>query len=355
MPAFVEPILTEEQTEFRFRKCFRDAFNQSVIAGGKALMHERGIAADEVDADGLCGAVQCLCKANGACTGVCARQHGDGRDGDALIHNRNAVLAADVLAGLDEVFGIAANFVVDLRAGLINIGIDAVEKRNAHRDGAHIEVLVIDHIYGFQNIMCIDHSFIPGLSVIDLDSVHGVENVLVHNMDLQAELFAKRIEFIGELADRHGRSTDVYDHDHGEHILQDGLCDFNDIDAFFCAYGGDFRENADHIFSDYGDDCFHKMTLPFPAKHKSALLWFSISLLSIKCGALSRFKRCFAGNSGVKIKKVRCGEIGRNFHIALQCGFRRKVAKLVLWVFQNDFYCVKINLCIVLSIQVEVL
>lgn len=76
-------------------------------------MHERGIAADEVDADGLCGAVQCLCKANGACTGVCARQHGDGRDGDALIHNRNAVLAADVLAGLDEVFGIAANFVVD--------------------------------------------------------------------------------------------------------------------------------------------------------------------------------------------------------------------------------------------------
>jgi hypothetical protein len=97
------------------------------------------------------------------------------------------------------------------------------------------------------------------------------------------------------------------------------------------------------------------MTLPFPAKHKSALLWFSISLLSIKCGALSRFKRCFAGNSGVKIKKVRCGEIGRSFHIALQCGFRRKVAKLVLWVFQNDFYCVKINLYIVLSIQVEVL
>ena len=41
-------------------------------------------------------------------------------------------------------------------------------------------------------------------------------------------------------------------------------------------------------------------SLPFPAKHKSALLWFSISLLSIKCGALSRFKRCFAGNSGVK-------------------------------------------------------
>ena len=56
--------------EFRFRKCFRDAFNQSVIAGGKALMHQCGIAADEVDADGLCGAVQCLCKANGACTGV---------------------------------------------------------------------------------------------------------------------------------------------------------------------------------------------------------------------------------------------------------------------------------------------
>ncbi len=35
-------------------------------------MYERGIAADQVDADVLCSAVQCLCKVNGACTGVCA-------------------------------------------------------------------------------------------------------------------------------------------------------------------------------------------------------------------------------------------------------------------------------------------
>ena len=72
--------------------------------------------------------------------------HGDGGDGDALVDNGDAVLPGDVLAGFHQVLGVAADFVVDLLAGLVHIGVDAVQQGDAHGDGADIQVLVVNHV-----------------------------------------------------------------------------------------------------------------------------------------------------------------------------------------------------------------
>ena len=33
----------------------------------------------------------------------------------------------------------------------------AIVKRNTHRDGSDIEVFLVDHAYGFKNVLCINH------------------------------------------------------------------------------------------------------------------------------------------------------------------------------------------------------
>ena len=96
---------------FRLGKRLRNAFNQRVIAGAEALMHQRGIAAEEVHAHLLCGFVEGVGNLDGVLVGACRRDHCRRCDGNALVDNRNAVFGFDVLAGFDEVAGIAADFV----------------------------------------------------------------------------------------------------------------------------------------------------------------------------------------------------------------------------------------------------
>lgn len=91
-------------------------------------MHERGIAANEVDADGLCGAVQCLFKASGLAPGFAPASMAMGVTAMRLFTigmPYSRLMSSPVLTRFSC---LAANFVVDLRAGLINIGIDAVEE-----------------------------------------------------------------------------------------------------------------------------------------------------------------------------------------------------------------------------------
>ena len=111
-------------------------------------MHQGGVAPDEVDAHGFGGVVQGFGEAHGGGGGAGPRHHGDGGDGDALVDDGDAVLLGDVLPGLDQVLGVAADLVVDFAGGLVHVGVDAVEKGDAHGDGADIQVLVVDHIDG---------------------------------------------------------------------------------------------------------------------------------------------------------------------------------------------------------------
>ena len=58
MPDLVVPMLTDEQTSLRFRECLRDTAHEGVVAGAEALVHKGAVAADEVDADGVRGAIE---------------------------------------------------------------------------------------------------------------------------------------------------------------------------------------------------------------------------------------------------------------------------------------------------------
>ena len=48
--------------------------------------------------------------------------------------------------GLAEAFIIGADFIGDLTARLLRIGIATVEKRNPHGDGTNVEMFVFDHV-----------------------------------------------------------------------------------------------------------------------------------------------------------------------------------------------------------------
>ena len=124
-------------------------------------MYKSGVTADKVNTYGLCSTIQCLRKVYRTDCGTSACEHSDRCYSDALVNDRNTVFAADILTGFYEILGIAADLIVNLCTCFMDIGIDTVEKRDAHGNGADIQILVIDHIDSFKNIMCIDHEKIP--------------------------------------------------------------------------------------------------------------------------------------------------------------------------------------------------
>ena len=135
--------------QFRFVQGLGDALDQGVVTRAKALVDQGGVAADEVDAHRLGSPVQGLGKVDGGCRRAGPGDHGNGGDGDALVDDGDAILPGDVLAGLHQVLGIAADLIVDLLSGLVHIGVDAVQQGDAHGDGAHVQVFVVDHMDRF--------------------------------------------------------------------------------------------------------------------------------------------------------------------------------------------------------------
>ena len=99
------------------------------------------------------------------------------------------------------------------------------------------------------------------------DLVHGVEDVLVHGEDLQVVRAADAGHGVDEIRERHRDAVDVRDHDHGEVVLQDGLGDVQDVHAAARTLRADFRDDADGILADDGDDSFHG-SVPFRARKR---------------------------------------------------------------------------------------
>ena len=119
------------------REGFGYAFDKRLVAGGEALLNERGVAADEVDSDGL----RRLFERERVFYGVAAgrsRKHGDGGDGDAFVDYRHAVFLFDLAADSDKLFRLARYLVIDSAAGVVDILRAAVEQGYAHGDCAYI-------------------------------------------------------------------------------------------------------------------------------------------------------------------------------------------------------------------------
>ena len=87
--------------------------------------------------------------------------------------------------------------------------------------------------------------------------MHAVKDILVHDVDLQVIILADLLQILLELIKGDGRRADIREHDHREHILQHALGHFDDINADFCTGGRHLAEDADAVFTKYGDDCFH--------------------------------------------------------------------------------------------------
>ena len=142
-----------------FGQRLRQGADEHLLGRGHGLRHERGVAADQIDAD-LLGRpverVRDLHEVVGALAGAGADQRDRG-DGDALVDDRDAVIAFDGLAGRHEILGIGGDFVVDVVADGIDVIGRAIQQADAHGDGAHVELLLLDHLVGLVDLHDIQH------------------------------------------------------------------------------------------------------------------------------------------------------------------------------------------------------
>ena len=141
-------------------KSFWDGGNELPVCVGHALLDQGGETADEVDAGSFGRPVQ-----GGGKGGVvvCLRRsghQGDGGDGDALVDDGDAEFLLDGLAGGHQIFGAAGDFVVDGVTGLPGVAAGAGQQGDAHGDGAHVQMLLVDHLDGLHDLVLIEHSFL---------------------------------------------------------------------------------------------------------------------------------------------------------------------------------------------------
>ncbi len=134
---------------------FRDGADERFIARGKAFLHEGRVAAEIVGADFFGGALQRK-RVFDRVSAACREDHGDRGDGDPLVDDGDSVLALDVFPGPDKVFRFTDDLLIDPVAGPVDVRVRAVEQGNAHRDGSNVEVLLVDHVYGLEDICSVE-------------------------------------------------------------------------------------------------------------------------------------------------------------------------------------------------------
>ena len=118
---------------------------EAAVAVADALVDERREAAEIVDAEGLGGAVERMGERRQVLVGARGGDLRDGRDRDALVDDRDAVLALEVARGLDEALGGRGDAVVHLGRHAREVLVGTAHEGDAHGDGADIEVLLRDH------------------------------------------------------------------------------------------------------------------------------------------------------------------------------------------------------------------
>jgi hypothetical protein len=168
--------------------------------------------------------------------------------------------AYHAITDLDDIFRLVCNFIINIIAKLIDIVRNTIIKRDTHRNGSHVEIFVLDHMYGFKNIISgyNGHRILPLLS----DFMHGIENIFMHGMDLKTAFFSNDRHMVYEIAKSHIERTHVSDHDHRKILIQNGLRNIDDVCSAFCAFHTDLSNDTNTVFSCYRNYCFHKYIPP---------------------------------------------------------------------------------------------
>ena len=79
--------------------------------------------------------------------------------------------------------------------------------------------------------------------------MHGIKDVLMHDMDDLTDLGAQCVHLVGQLADRDCAFFQIHQHQHGEQVAQNGLGYLGDVDIVGGAYGGNLGQNAHSVLT----------------------------------------------------------------------------------------------------------
>ena len=116
-------------------------------------MHIGSEPANEVDSAALGRSIHGFGERREVLRATCCGDKADGRGGDALVDDRNAIVRRDGVAHRDHIFAVVHDLGVDLLARRIDIGVSTVPEADAKRDGADVERLQLDHAHRFENLL----------------------------------------------------------------------------------------------------------------------------------------------------------------------------------------------------------
>ena len=97
---------------------------------------------------------------------------------------------------------------------------------------------------------------VPALKPL-LDLVHAVKQLLMLHPYVHADGLAFFFQLALEGGEVDGGGGEVDQHYHGEVVLHEGLGDVADVHAVLFHDDGDVGDDADLVFSENGDYCFH--------------------------------------------------------------------------------------------------
>ena len=138
---------------------FGQGLDEGAVTVGETFFHQGGETAQEVDAGFLGRFVQGLTDAHHAVGAEGGPHHGDGADADTFIDHRDAVLVAHFVADVDQLGGIAVQLGFDVAGEEVDVMADTVEQAHAQGHGAHVQMLVAEHVERIDNFAFRKHGY----------------------------------------------------------------------------------------------------------------------------------------------------------------------------------------------------
>ena len=86
--------------------------------------------------------------------------------------------------------------------------------------------------------------------------MHHLEDIFMLEGDVQVHVFAELGKLLVQFVHIDGRLGNIAGHRHYEVLFHNPLADIDDIDVGFGHDGADAGDDADLVFSGYGDDAY---------------------------------------------------------------------------------------------------
>jgi hypothetical protein len=94
-----------------------------------------------------------------------------------------------------------------------------------------------------------------------LDAVHDIENILVLQLDLHTQGAPHILQILNQHFEGFGGFGNIHNHHHVEVALDNRLGDVQNIDVVLSQVRADLGNNANLVFSQYGNNAFHAYSL----------------------------------------------------------------------------------------------